>query len=403
MFQVPEPILWRSLDGLFGKIHNNSNGFNFDYKKILKSSEEKTLQKQKEIDSAKQVAQELEKIGLLQDPESSINTVQSMQDNSNKNNRNLANGSKRNTSLDSRNRNRSQSWNTNAANNGNSTALDIQQLQSSKRPSTPITDFSSTPESNSANSATTTNVSTAPTSNPTSSTNDSGSGNSTNCEENSESNSSNEEAKSEGSKNKVTEKKDPDSALSQSNVKKVDSTLKTFRKLQKEEEENEKEIEREEEEDDGSMEDEEEEEDENDEDYNEGPKPKEQQNKPKTSKLMKDLNPKSKNNERFTKSDSMSTTDINTSICRNTKSSKTPNGTSNNSHKGQLKKRSKMGNKKRQNINNDQSDMSSINTDQSDMSGDNNGGGSPRSTLSSGSSGNLSSTGSMMNLDSNSD
>lgn len=405
MFQVPEPILWRSLDGLFGKIHNNSNGLNFDYKKILKSSEEKTLQKQKEIDSAKEVAQELEKIGLLQDPESSIRTVQSMQDNSNKHNRNFANGSKRNTSLDSRNQNRLQSWSANAANNGNSTTLHTQQLPSSKRPSTPITDFPPTSESNSANSATTTNVSTAPTSNSTTSNNDSGSGNSTNCEENSESNSSNEEVKREGSKNKGTENKGPDSALSQSNVKKVDSTLRTFRKLQEEEEEKEKEkeIEREEEEDDGSMEDEEEEEDENDEDYNEGSKPKQRQNKPKTSKIINDLNPKSNKKERFTKPGSMSATDTNTSICRNTKSSKTANGTSNKSHKGQWKKWLKKGNNNCQNINHNQSDMSSINTDQSDMSGDSNDGASPRSTSSSGSSGNVSSTGSMMNLDSNSD
>lgn len=157
----------------FGKIHNNSNGLNFDYKKILKSSEENFAETERNRFCQRGCAG-AGKIGLLQDPESSIRTVQSMQDNSNKHNRNFANGSKRNTSLDSRNQNRLQSWSANAANNGNSTTLHTQQLPSSKRPSTPITDFPPTSESNSANSATTTNVSTAPTSNSTTSNNDSG-------------------------------------------------------------------------------------------------------------------------------------------------------------------------------------------------------------------------------------
>lgn len=415
MFQVPEPILWRALDGLFGKANTSNSNLIFDYSTILKNSDEKTAQKQKEIDAAEEVAKELERLGVLQQPEESIKEVQAMQDNSNRRGDSNARGNNNNRrNPGPRNKNRSQTWvndpNSKPISNRRSSNPHSRHSKTIVIPSTPAEETSTTSESNSNNesnsknsSMSTTTNSTEATSNTSNSVNDSVSGNSTNGEGNSES-SGTDESNTKGTSKAIFEKLDPDSALSQSNVEKVDSTLNSFKKFQKEEEKKEKEeqakVEKEKEEqtkkdkrseaavskkqkeetkldkllevvDQEEIEEEfvgfeEEEEDEDDEDYEAVHKPKEMLETAKTPKIMKDLNPVSdpgKDEIINPKPNPLTTTISNSSAKISKETTKFQSDV-----KAEMKKQ-----KNAKNVNNDQSDDSKINTDQSELSGESNG------------------------------
>lgn len=406
MFQVPEPILWRALDGLFGKANTSNSNLNFDYSTILKNSDEKTAQKQKEIDAAEKVAKELERLDILQQPERSIKEVQAMQDTSNKRGDSNVRGNNNNRrNPGPRNKNRSQTWandsNTKPVSNRRSSNPHSRHSKTIVIPSTPAEETLTASEFNSNNSSmSTTNNSTEATSNASNSVNDSVSGNSTNGEGNSES-SGTDESNSKATSKAIFENMDPDSALSQSNVEKVDSTLKSFKKFQKEEEKKEKEEQAKEErtkkdkrseavvskkkkketkkdkllevvdqedieEESAGFEEEEEDEDEDDEDYETVHKPKELLETAKTPKIMKDLNLVSdpnKNDIINPKPNPLTTSISNSSAKTSKETTKFQSDV-----KAEMKKQ-----KNAKNVNNDQSDDSKINTDQSELSGESNG------------------------------